>query len=502
MNDPLYVGLVLLHGFMLTWAIYIGYRQNRPVLLTASATLLAMNVVFANIADERPLGLFYDNDLKKTMVAQLYCTISDAIILFVNFPSIAGGHAKRDRFDEEIATIDDTGRSALILCGFFATCLGFASFIFRIIHHGGVEDVWKRTWDTEPDDTPFKGLLVILSNYVLFYFYVIYYLHINGRLKSLFFRATAWASLAVAFGLFTISGTTTGPLLCLLPVGLLLVQKNHAISMKRFILFTLLMTAAITFLRFARHVGKETNGGASGVSISTDSLSSYSDSEVGLTNSFVMLQAFAQVISRIDGGDPMLWGGSYVMIPGSLLPGLIYPGGTMAKHEFMMNNRPDVYTLERLTSRTFEGWLPSGYYGEAYMNFGFLGLVGISVIVGAVILKLDGRYRTRFLGLPGTFIIPLMISPVVDSIRMYVCDAFNIALCQVGLFALMYQFFRITVFCVKSILPQVPSATRTAAPRWPPLGAWPDGRAPLRHQAPDERSEENRTGSGHGETPG
>ena len=234
-----------------------------------------------------------------------------------------------------------------------------------------------------------------------------------------------------ALVLFAYSGTTTTPLLLLFPVGLLLIRKDGRISPLKLFRFLIIMMLVVTALRFARHIGKETQGGNHGVKLTRD-FSSFTGSELSLENSFVIFQTFALVIDRIDRGDRMLYGKTYVLIPLYLIPGGLVPG----KQKFIDDYRPDYYTLDRLTSRPFMGILPSGYYGEAYMNFGFVGLVSISLVMGLLVAYLDGRYHRTLFGLPGELIVPLAITPLVNACRMYAGDSVTIAIGQLGFLVL------------------------------------------------------------------
>ncbi len=314
----------------------------------------------------------------------------------------------------------------------FLSILGIGSFMLRIVFWGGIEETWARTWDREPTETPFRGVLMLLSNVAVVYPYAVYYCHKRGLTFGRYHYAMAALAFVASLGIFAVSGTTTGPLLAMIPIGLLMIRKHNAISWKRLIICGLLAMAFIWTFRLLRHIGKASFGNSGGVGVS-DALGEFQGSELSVGNSMVMLHTFAMVIERIDRGDRMLMGRSYAMVPLYFIPGVMVPW----KSDFLTEYRPDAYTLERLTSRPFLGFLPSGFYGEGYMNFGLVGLIGISILTGCLLVFLDNRYRATFMGLPGDLIIPVTIASLVNSCRMYLADSTGMLVTQVGMFVIL-----------------------------------------------------------------
>jgi hypothetical protein len=109
-----------------------------------------------------------------------------------------------------------------------------------------------------------------------------------------------------------------------------------------------------------------------------DAYAAYSDPDnpINAANSFGEFITFSQLVQVVDRHTDWQWGGSYLLAPVGLVPGvLLAEKAEMLKGMSAGAFLPSYYGVSGTT------W-PAGFYGEAYMNFGLPGLIVISFLFG------------------------------------------------------------------------------------------------------------------------
>jgi hypothetical protein len=322
--------------------------------------------------------------------------------------------------------------SRLLGASVVASATGLITIAVLAMTQGSLAERWSRSATPE---TPFAGLLSgVTAGLMLFPATVLYLKQSGERVRT---SLVVLASINVLAGLllFAVSGVSTVPLALLVPLGVLVIVKDGALLRRRLLPVIGIALAALTLFRFARFYGASAYGAMAGGPATVgvvDLLDDYRDTPLVLWRSFGEMHAFSAIVDWVDDGGERLSGVSYLLIPASLVPGKIWSG----KAALIERARVDLFTRDAIVRRT-PALITSGFYGEAYLNFGLIGLLGIAIVVGAAIRAIDDRARASIFGLPGGLVTALACGSLLVTCRTTVSQGVLMLMAQVLLLRLL-----------------------------------------------------------------
>ena len=273
--------------------------------------------------------------------------------------------------------------------------IGCIGIILLIILVGGFGVIWSR--ENKPTDF-FAATLNSIGNMTLIY-PSLYFLA-NRNLKS-----KAAIIIIVIFLIYALfSGTSTENLknILMLVIIYILINseyiKRYSILKNRKNIYVLMgVILVFTIFRFFRLLGTTIY-----FNNLADILNYFQNqSKLNPLFSFNEINVFAKAIDFL-GSQSYLFGKSYLLIIVMLVPGILWPG----KNLFIQLNRVDNFIPTKL--HVFGTLWPMGYYGEAYINFGIIGVIFISILIGKIVrisenLILREKYFKFTLFLLGNF---------------------------------------------------------------------------------------------------
>ena len=251
--------------------------------------------------------------------------------------------------------------------------LGAMALVFHL--RGDVVSVWSRSVDGPV--IPWAGVLSGLSDLALVYpLFTYYYLE-----DSTVFRLTISVIILAIYGVLAmVSGVSTHHVMRLTPFLLVWLTRRR-LTLVRTVLVVVAAFVVFSFLRFSRQLGVAMylGGGL------REAYAAYSDPDncLNAENSFGEFITFSQVVQVVDRHTDWQWGGSYLLAPVGLVPGVLLPGkAELGERVSAGMFLPSYYGVSGIT------WTV-GFYGEAYMNFGLPGLIVISFLFGWLMRKAE-----------------------------------------------------------------------------------------------------------------
>jgi len=400
-------------GGLLLAAALIAVRRHRQATLVVSLSLLAQAVVLPLFLTPDVMRFGWEGMERAQALFLLMCILLVlAALVGVRPPPIQ----KAPQLEA----------NRLLGASIVASATGLITVLVLAMIQGSLAERWSRSASPE---TPFAGLLsAAVAGLMLFPATVLYLKQSGERVRT---AIGVLASINVLAGLvfFAVSGVSTVPLALLVPLGVLVIVKDGELLRGRLLPVIAIALAALTLFRFARFYGAsayaELAGGPATVGV-VDLFDDYRDTPLVLWRSFGEIHAFSAIVDWVDDGGERLSGESYLLIPASLVPGKIWSG----KAAFIERARVDLFTRDAIVRRT-PALITSGFYGEAYLNFGLIGLLGIAIAVGAAIRAIDDRARVSIFGLPGGLATALACGSLLVTCRTTVSQGVLMLMAQV-----------------------------------------------------------------------
>lgn len=297
---------------------------------------------------------------------------------------------------------------------FIISSLGLISIYLTLIIKGGTYARIEGTTQT----VPFAGLLSLMSQWVILYPMVRLYIFRKLDFYIIFF-------ILLAFFGGILSGTSTAILVILLPFLILYFHSNGPISSKLFLLFGFTGYIILSVLRFARFaVAQYLHGGSINfinfiISSGNSNLDSMKLSVQGSIDGFSPMLSIITHYSGIQQAYH-LYGQSYLASFVQLIPGILAPW----KSNFLSNSRPDFvlghYLATLAHNYNSTTLLPSGFVGEAYLNFGIFGVIIISAVLGVFMAKNEKLFhKAKYRIIPPPFLAIFVVTSFILMCRMY-----------------------------------------------------------------------------------
>jgi hypothetical protein len=283
--------------------------------------------------------------------------------------------------------------------------LGLGTMALAFYLNGALAALWSR--QIQPQTIPWAGVLSGLNGLALIYPLFNYYYYEDC---SFFGLVTSVCILTVYGGFAAVSGVATGHILRLAPF-LLIWLKRRALTIRRAAAVLIAGFVVFSFLRFNRQLGATLvlGGGL------TDAYQEYIDPDnpLNAANSFDEFVTFSQVVKVVDTSTDWQLGGSYLLAPMSLVPGVIFP-----EKADMLLRMPAGFFLPLYYGVPGVSW-PVGFYGEAYMNFGLPGLIAVSILFGWCVHRAELLLRSEgsFYWLPHWYIGCVLTATLIVHVR-------------------------------------------------------------------------------------
>lgn len=406
----LFIAVPLLIG------IWIGLRHTLPALLITSGGLLAWFVVFPLLAAmDQPISIYDAEIFKGQLLALLYSALFVGSALFFRAKLF-----KTRVVDTAYLIQVEAGRAhsprTLLIASFLLVVVGLtAAMIFGSIG-GGIG--WARV---EGESFSGMGALAGVAGNTLLFPLVVFYLFQIGVGISPVVAFLAILNFAYVVWGYLHSGVSTGPLTALLPFGVLWMLKRGRFSKARFLVSCFAGYGAVWIFRFMRMLGVLSYAGSYSVRL-TDALDMYSNSALKASASISEFFWFSKVVSWVDNGGPRMHGRSYLLAIIQFIPSFMWPGKT----DFVQSARVDSYVRDVVFSKQFGGLLPIGFYGEGYINFGLIGLIGVAIMLGFLASWTDSRFFKTILRIPGPLIGSILCGVFIGTCRMDTYYAFGL----------------------------------------------------------------------------
>lgn len=396
MVPPLYFVLVAVIGAIELVQLKVAIDRRRPVLAFA-ALMFLVYFVFGGAAVYQLL----DDYARYFSVDPDYLVRSGAygvvVVLLVWI-----GYELPQRLRAPGRSLIPQATPAMLLP---ISVAGLAAFVLFIILNGGVSMIWAReTIRAEP--IPFQATLVVMADLTLIFPLVVYGRQDSARPwenRVAVLIAGAWVVLAA------ISGTSGRHAVDIAPFAILWISR-HRPGFFRTLWLVAGGAGLISFLRFMRYLGSLPPAERQLVAALGEFLDP--SNSLNLLHSVGEFFIFAKMIEVADDWG-FQWGMSYLVVPMQMIPGVLWP----EKRAFLFSIATH-YHIPRITG--FEGQMwPAGFYGEAYLNFGLVGVVGISILFGWALRRAElwlGSSRALF-GLPPYVVGGYLAAAVIASVR-------------------------------------------------------------------------------------
>ncbi len=310
-------------------------------------------------------------------------------------------------------------RQAFILsvAGLVAACIQFYLA-------GGVEAVWSR----RPEPVQWAGLISGLTQLSIVFPLLVY--HDWPKVGTIH---VACAALIVGvYGVFAaVSGESTRHVVAAIPFLVIWFSK-HRVTVRRAVLVVAAGFVLISGTRYLRQLGNTlVNGGDW-----RDAYIAYSDpvNMLNARNSFYEFIMFAETVQLTETEAGFRWGATYLAPFVGLIPSALL-GSKDEKDLLNWHYRPDAFVPDYLGYGYTPGvvnyvryrfqW-PSGFHGEAFMNFGIIGLMLASILFGWAIRRSELLLQApgSFGGLPRWFFGCILLAALIAGVRMGFVDIF------------------------------------------------------------------------------
>lgn len=294
--------------------------------------------------------------------------------------------------------------------------IGFAALALVFYARGGVLAVWSRT---ASDRVPWGGLVDGLTQMSLVYpLFTYYYIE-----ELTILRLAVCGIILVIYAAFAlVSGVSNDHVVRLTPF-LLIWLIRHKLNLRRALVVLAVGFALVSALRFSRQLGATVylGGGLS------EAYTEYTDPDnpLNAVNSFGELVVFSKIVEVVDRHTDWQFGRTYLAPLVSLIPGVLLPNKT----EMLSWARVDAFMP--LYYGYSDALWTSGFYGEAYLNFGLPGLIVVSLVFGWLIRRAEVLLRSggSVSWLPHWWVGCLLTAALINAIRS---DAGSGFMCFVG----------------------------------------------------------------------
>ena len=373
LNSVQLAGLVVI-SLLLLFQLRFAAKRGRPVLCVVTLVFFVYFVYSG--------GIKLDWDIRQWSyyfyVSEHYVTVATWLVVLIIIAVRCGysipQRAKATRVAHGIIIYNQFLLLLLSLVGLGAMAL---SFHLR----GGLVSVWSRT--VEAPAIPWAGVLSGLNELALVYPLFTYYYLEDSTVPRL---AISVIILAIYGALAMVSGVSTSHIVRLTPF-LLVWLTRRSLTLVRALLVLVVAFVVLSVFRFNRQLGAVMYLGGD----LNDAYAAYSDPDnpLNAANSFGEFIAFSQLVQVVDRHTDWQWGGSYLLAPVELVPGVLLAEkaemlARMSAGAFL----PSYYGVSGTT------W-PVGFYGEAYMNFGLPGLIVVSFLFGWLTRRAEVLLRSE-----------------------------------------------------------------------------------------------------------
>jgi len=373
LNSIQLAGLVVI-SLLLLLQLRFASKRGRPVLWLITLVFFVYFVYSGGIK----LDWYMREWSHNFYVSEHYVTVATWLVVLIIIAARCGysipQRTKTTRVAHGIVIYNQFLLLLLSLVG-----LGAMALVFHL--RGDVVSVWSRT--ARGPVIPWAGVLIGLNDLALVYPLFTYYYFEDSTVARL---AISVMILAIYGGFATVSGVSTGHVMRLTPF-LLVWLTRRSLTLVRTLLVLVVVFVAFSVSRFSRQLGAAMYLGGD----LNDAYAAYSDPDnpVNAANSFGELIAFSQLVQVVDRDTDWQWGGSYLLVPVALVPGVLLA----EKAEMLagMQSRaflPSYYGVSGTT------WTV-GFYGEAYMNFGLPGLIVFSFLFGWFMRRAEVLLRSE-----------------------------------------------------------------------------------------------------------
>jgi hypothetical protein len=404
--------LVVATSIVILVGLVVGWRRGHPILLMMSAGLAVYFVIFPMFGSSDNLLFRWSGEFVQAQtLALLACTllVGTAILLGrEQAPAFESRSPfKKPAFDSQVM------RRA---CGWL-TVLGLVVTITLSIVVPGISGAWTRQ---QLGFTEMRGMgfVTVFDSFLLLYPLAVFYAWKSGDRISPVTILLVAVNLALVFYPMLFRGVTTRPVIMLIPFAVLFCYSGKRIIAHRFVVAAFAGYCVVWLFRFMRLVGALTTGGAFSVRFQ-DAKSAFETSGLRPEDSFSEFYFFSGVVEYVQSGGPLLGGKSYLLALLQFVPSYIWPGKLL----FVQEARMDIYVRDIVYHERFGGLIPTGFYGESYLNFGLIGIIMASVTIGAIIAFIDTRSRSSLWRIPGHFVACLAAPYIVVLCRTHSLEA-------------------------------------------------------------------------------
>jgi hypothetical protein len=338
-------------------------------------------------------------------------------------------------------------RQALIISLAGLVC-GYIQFSLA----GGLEVVWSR----KPEPFEWAGLISGLVQLSVVFPLLVYHDWPKVRRSHAVYAVLITGTYA---GFAVVSGESTRHVVAAIPFLVLWLSK-HRVTVLRAALVVTAGFVLISGTRFMRQLGNTLAIGGDWY----DAYREYSDpmNMLNARNSFYEFIMFAETVQLTETESGFRWGTTYLAPIVSLIPSALLEGKD-EKELLVWHYRPDDFVPDYLGYGFTPGGLdyvryrfqwPSGFYGEAYMNFGIIGLIAASMLFGWAVRRSELLLESpgSLGGLPRWYVGCVLLAALVSGVRMGFVDIFWFSALPLAL--------AIALLCILSVVTPVEQGRR------------------------------------------
>ncbi|MGD0074009.1 MAG: hypothetical protein ABSD31_06660 [Candidatus Binataceae bacterium] len=366
LNSIQFAGLIVI-TLLLLLQLRFALRHERPVLLIITLVFFVYFVYSGGIRLQ-----WYIREWSHNFdVSKHYITVATWLIVLVII-SLRCGYSIPQSLKGATAGRAVTSYNQLLLLNL----LGLGALALSFYLRGGIVSVWSRTVRDEP--LLWYGLVTGLSELVLIYpLFTYYYIE-----ESTTARLLISGAILVVYSVFGMVSGGTQDHVPRLGAFMLVWLARRKLTLRTALVVLVVGFGLVSVTRFSRQLGATMLLSGGGLS---DAYAAYSDPDncLNAANSFGEIIVFSKIIEVVDRRTDWQLGKSYLLMLESLVPSVLLPG----KAEMLQ----DIDSQGFLPSYYgFQGdYWTSGFYGEAYVNFGLAGLVVVSWLVGMAIRRAE-----------------------------------------------------------------------------------------------------------------
>ena len=365
LNSIQLAGLVVIALLLLSQLLF-ALKRDRPVLLIVTLMFFVYFIYASGIR----LDWYIREWSTNFVVSEHYVTIATWFVVLIVIAAWCGYSvpqgAKAAGASHAVVSYDQ-----LLLLNL----LGLGAIALSFYMRGGIVSVWSRTARDAP--SAWYGVVTGLSVLGLIYPLFNYYYSEDSTVPRLLISTVI---LAVYFVSAMLSGVTHehAPGLA---AFMLVWLKRRKLSLRTALLVLVGGFALVSAMRFSRVLGATLYLGGD----LSDAYAAYWDPDnvLNAANSFGEFIVFSKIVEVVDTHTDWQLGKSYLLVFESLVPSTLLPGKTE-----MLRDSDSQGFLASYYGYSGDYWT-SGFYGEAYINFGLPGLVVVSYLVGMVIRRAE-----------------------------------------------------------------------------------------------------------------